>query len=307
MKKIYLFLSIFALLVSGCDVSVSVVSPTSPAPLPTDIVVQASVTPIVPTLAPTQIPASPTAVPATIAPSATPTVQQPPANGVEVSYGSVNLVLPTGMASGISGSQFSRSEGPDVPQWGRTPGHTQVKLEGYVLQGKSREPQIYVYPGVEYATQNPTAFESLHRLDNILAGSPVASEGLPPIPFFNEQQVFASNVQVISFQNGRGMRFLTEYAQSAVSANNQDLFYEFQGITNDGVYYIVAILPITAQVLTATGEGGAVAYPDINDPNADWPRYYQSVTEVLNVTPSESFAPSLSQLDALIQSMRVTP
>ncbi|HEX9387675.1 MAG TPA: hypothetical protein VF918_15235, partial [Anaerolineales bacterium] len=63
---------------------------------------------------------------------------------------------------------------------------------------------------------------------------------------------------MISFQNGQGVRFLTEYAQYAASANNHDLFYHFQGLTRDGAYYIIAILPITVPVLAETSDGGAV-------------------------------------------------
>ena len=43
------------------------------------------------------------------------------------------------------------------------------------------------------------------------------------------------------------------------------------------------------------------------DPNADMQLYYKSVVEVLNATPPGAFTPTLQQLDALIQSMLVTP
>ncbi|MEO8354588.1 MAG: hypothetical protein ABI621_01610 [Chloroflexota bacterium] len=41
-------------------------------------------------------------------------------------------------------------------------------------------------------------------------------------------------MQVINFQNGRGIRFLTQYAQYPAPINNHELFYHFQGLTNDG-------------------------------------------------------------------------
>jgi hypothetical protein len=150
-------------------------------------------------------------------------------------------------------------------------------------------------------------------LNNILGGLPLSSEQLPAVPFFNAQQAFASNAQVISFQNGRGVRFLTEYAQYPVSANNTDLFYQFQGLTDDGASYIIAIFPITVPVLAETSDGGAVLpaggvpYPDITNPSADWPAYYAGVTNLLNVTAPEAFSPTINQLDLLIQSMRITP
>jgi hypothetical protein len=163
----------------------------------------------------------------------------------------------------------------------------------------------------------PAAFESIHRLDNILysPGGPAITDEtqLPAVPFFNAAQVFASRVQVTSFQNGGGVRFLTVYAQSAAPVNNHDLFYHFQGVTRDGAYYVIAILPIVAPTLAETSEIGAsvpaggVAYPDINNANADLQGYYSSITEMLNATSPESFTPTISQLDALIQSMKINP
>ena len=161
----------------------------------------------------------------------------------------------------------------------------------------------------------PAAFESIHRLDNILypPGGPDLNNPLPAIPFFNDQQVFASNVKVISFQNGQGVRFLTQYAQYSAPANNHDLFYEFQGVTRDGAYYIVAILPIRNPMLAETSDAGAplpvggVPYSYMIDPNTDMQLYYRSVTDVLNATPADTFTPTLNQLDQLIQSMSITP
>jgi hypothetical protein len=92
----------------------------------------------------------------------------------------------------------------------------------------------------------------MHRLRNFMhAPATVSVDQLPTVPFFNAAQVFASNVQPISFQNGSGIRFVTEYAQGFVSINNQDLFYHFQGFTDDGNYYMVAVLPVTSPVLAS--------------------------------------------------------
>jgi hypothetical protein len=229
------------------------------------------------------------------------------------SFGPLSLVLPPGLASGINGNQVPRNEGQDLPYWEVTPGHTVLKLEGYPLQGKFHQPQIYIYPAQAYAEMVPGAFESIHRLDNILYGpaAPIDVQQLPAVPFFNAQQVFASNVQKISFQNGGGVRFLTEYAQYPDSVNNQDLFYHFQGVTRDGAYYIIAILPISNPALAETSDGGAVLptggipYPDITTPNPDMAGYYSAITKLLNGQSPEAFAPTINQLDSLIQSMRI--
>lgn len=304
MKKTFLFLSLFVLVSLACDLSVTVANSTPPASLPTDTASAAS----------SSIPASPTGVPATLAPSLTPTAQGPSFEGVEVSVDPLSVVVSPAIASGARGIQIPRAEG-EIAQWEKTPGHIQLKLEGYLLQGKLHEPQIYVYPALPYAEMAPAAFESMHRLNNLFYDPAVAfsRDGLPPIPFFNAAQVFASNVQMISFQNGQGVRFLTQYDQYPAPANNHDLFYHFQGLSADGVYYIVAILPVNVPLLADTGDAGAalpaggVPYPYLADPNADMQSYYKSVTELLNVTPAEAFTPTLDQLDRLIQSMRIAP
>jgi hypothetical protein len=308
MKKLFLFLSLFIVVSLACDLAVTV-APTGPAPLPTNTVV--------PDL-PTQVPTSVDSIPTTEAPvpaTEAPTMQPPSVTGTAVSYGPLSLVIPAGVASGFSGSQFPRADGQDLPYWELTPGHSVLKLEGYLLQGKFHQPQIYVFPALDYAVLVPGAFESMHRLRNVMyaPSASISADQLPAVPFFNAAQVFASNVQPISFQNGSGMRFLTEYAQYAASVNNQDLFYHFQGFSDDGEYYILAIFPITAPVLAETSDAGAVlpsggiAYPDANNPNADFPGYYASVAALLNATSPGAFTPTIDQLDALIQSIQIAP
>ena len=305
MKKIFLFLTLFIVISSACDLAVTVAPSNGSDPLPTNTMIPANE-------APTQIPSAATLIPTT----EVPTLEPQSNTGTAVTYGALSLVVPSEVASGASGSEYPRVDGSDAPWWQKTPGHLQVMLDDYyVLQGKSRQPQIYVYPALDYAELVPAAFESIHRLDNILYGpaAPINANQLPAVPFFNEAQLFASNIQMISFQNGQGIRFVTEYGQSASSANNHDLFYQFQGVTRDGAYYVVAIFPITAPVLAETSDAGAPLPPDgipyqyMVDPNADMGAYYTAVTNLLNSTPQDAFVPTINQLDALIQSMWIAP
>jgi len=231
MKKAFLFLSIFVMSTKACDVAVTVAPPANPAPLSADTTIPTTFTPIPATSIPTQVLASATAVPLTFTSIPTATMPQPTSNGVLVSAGPLSATLPSGLADGAYVVQVPRNEIGSSAIWAATPGHTVMKLDGYLLGGKFHEPQIYVYPALDYAQMVPSAFESIHRLDNILySPNPpitISDDQLPGIPFFNAQQVFASHVQVLSIQNGGGVRFLTEYAQYPASANNYDLFYHF--------------------------------------------------------------------------------
>lgn len=304
MKKIFLLLSMLVLVTLACGFSVNL-APTNEAPT-------AAETPVLiepPTTTPEVFISLTQAIPATSV------VQPSPVTGTLVTIGRLTLEIPSSVASGASGGDIPPVTNEDAPYWEKTPGHLSVSLnDSYVLQGKFHKPQIYVYPAIDYATLVPGAFESMHRLRNVISAVvPSTPEQLPAVPFFNAAQVFASNIQMISFQNGSGVRFLTEYAQNIAPVNNHDLFYHFQGFSNDGNYYIVAIFPITAPVLAEASDPGAalpaggISFPDINDPNADFQGYYASVTDLLNSTSPEAFTPSISQLDALIQSMWVAP
>jgi hypothetical protein len=117
-------------------------------------------------------------------------------------------------------------------------------------------------------------------------------------------------MQVIDFKNGRGVRFLTQYAQYPAPINNHDLFYQFQGLTTDGKYYIVVVLPVTSSILAEDEKPGSpVPSGGVQIPAGGTPdqAYYDAVTKALDAMYEDSFNPSLFQLDALIQSITVTP
>lgn len=311
MKRIFLFLSVLILVTAACDVSVNI-APTNEVPTVAE-------TPVLiepPTTTPEVFISLTQAIPATAVPSATAIVQPSPVPNTLVTFGRLTLEIPASIASGASGIELPAVTNEDAPYWEKTPGHLLVSLNDYyILQGKFHKPQIYVYPAMPYVELSTAAFESMHRLRNVMnPGTTITPDQLPAVPFFNAAQLFASNIQVISFQNGSGVRFLTEYGQYPAPVNNHELFYHFQGFTNDGEYYIVAIFPITAPVLAETADAGSplpsggILYPFFADPNAETlQKYYGDVADLLSATPNEAFTPTINQLDALIQSMYVTP
>jgi len=295
MKKNFLFLFVLSAVTLACGLP-QAATPTDPVAMPTNTIIAPSETPV-----------------QNLEVAVTATEPAATFEGMAESYGPLSLVLPSGLASGISGNQFPRVEGEGIAPWEVTPDHTQIDLNGYPLQEKFHQPRIYIYPAQDYAEMFPAAFESIRRLDNILYSpdAPNLNEPLPTVPFFNAGQIFTSNVEAISFQNGGGVRYLTEYAQYTAPVNNHELIYLFQGLTRDGVYYVIAILPITAPGLAETSDPEAplpadgVVFPDINDPNANYEAYYTAVSNLLNTANPGAFTPTISQLDSLIQSMQI--
>ena len=252
--------------------------------------------------------------PEAVLPTETPEEEQPAFEGTPVSYGWLSLVLPSGVAGGAAGMEFTRAEGEEIPPWEVTPGHIQVTLTGYAAQEKFHQPQIFVFPAQGYAEMVPGAAGSIQSVTDITAGSsPINADDLPHISFFNAGQVFASKIERIGFQNGQGVRFVTEYSQYAAPVNNEELFYHFQGLTNDGAYYVIAILPISAPLLVENSQQGApvppggIPYPELVNPEVDYGNYLNAVTALLDNTTPEAFTPALGQLDLLIESILITP
>jgi hypothetical protein len=230
-------------------------------------------------------------------------------SGTPISFENVSFVIPEGLASGANPESVPAvGEGSGAP-WETAPAHVKVALISYQLQGKFHEAAIYLYPADEYGQVNPNAAEQIDRLQKILIGSTILKETLPTIPWFNAEPLIAAHIQMIPFQSGRGIRWLTEYAQYLAPINNNELFYHFEGLTSDNKYYLIAVLPVTAPILpenekpdATVPEGGVPIPTDIGVNN----NYYISVTERLNSLAPEAYTPSLNTLDALIRSILVT-
>jgi len=267
------------------------------------------------TVMPTPTLAEPTAVasPTTRAePSATPTAT--PLAGTALSFDRLSLVIPTGVAMGGSGTLVPEAKGESVAPWDVAPEHIQLTLDGYALEGKMVQPQIYVYPAQAYAQlqERGAAAQSIERLQAVLAQSSMVNiKELPSVPFFSAVQALAAQVKVIPFQHGRGVRMVTQYTGGRAIINNQELVYDFEGLTDDGQYYVIVILPVTAPGLPKDGQPGGmvppdgVQVPDYNDLNANWMGYYGDVRQMLQGFEQNAYSPNLDQLDALIGSLMV--
>lgn len=263
------------------------------------------------TAAPTQ-PGPTTALPPTASADPTPT---PPAGslpGTAVSFDRLSMVVPAGVAASATGTLVPEATGDSVAPWDVAPQHIRLALEGYALQEKFHQPAVYVYPAQAYAElqERGSAAQSLERLRAVLAqGAMVNVKELPEIPFFNISQAMAAQVKVIPFQNGRGVRMLTEYAMARAIINNHELIYHFEGLTGDGQFYVIAILPVTAPGLPEDGQPGSavppggVTVPDYHDMNANWLGYYGEVRQMLQGLEPGAYTPDLDQLDAMIGSL----
>lgn len=244
--------------------------------------------------------------------AAAPATQTPhEASGTTIAINNVSFVIPTGIGNRAQAETIDAvPPSDDMPWWEIAPTYNKYLIQNYALANTFHEPAVYVYPVNEYSQMNKDVADLVDKLKTII-NSPDQPmlESLPFLPTFNAGQVFHSNEQSLAFQSGTGIRFLTQYAQAPYPVNNHSLFYTFQGITNDGVYYVSAILPINAVFLSPDGNPDTVLPAD--GVPFDWNNFendtahFELVKQKLNATDPDAFTPSLTNLDALIQSIQI--
>ncbi len=292
MNKLWKFVLIFATLtmIVACNLPSAAPTPTSQPNVATIVAGTLQAATDAAGTSAAQITSTPT-LPPTITPTAT--ASSTP-QALAVNYANIQLTIPSNLASGTTNVTTTDIEPPYInPSVGQMPQHTKIILNGYPVQGASWQPQILVFRANEYSRygEGNQQFISGLRTMHYQRGQPLPG-GLP-------SGQFNADIQSVNFVNGNGIRYLTQFDQSPLPANNHELFYYFHGITNDGNYYVQVVLPIQAPFLASD-----------NNPNSPLPRngipfrrdqsYFNAVAQQLNTTPPDQFSPSLTLLDALI-------
>jgi hypothetical protein len=190
--------------------------------------------------------------------------------------------------------------------WATRPEHIRITFASHGVpdpfQGGgmniSGEPQIFIYPTRSFKSMSEIAKAEIDALQRLLETRPASPENeIPVLPLINAAQVFHVQLEYLDFQNGGGVRFITHYSQEDVSRVTKDnIFYTFQGLTQDGSYYVAVYFPISTAGL-----------PD-KPVDEDWDAALARLAETrahLDGLPSHEFEPDLEILDNVIQSLVV--
>jgi hypothetical protein len=195
--------------------------------------------------------------------------------------------------------------GPDAPWWEAMPQHTVLTLLNYPITDHWLKPQVFVYP-VEGLGVNDVAAQAAQRLQTLLEDPQLldqqGSQNMPYLPLYNEVQVLHIQTKFLDFQNGKGVRFLTEYSQAALPVNNHRLFYTYQGLSGDNQYYVSAVLPVNLPELPANENITDNLPPEFIE---DFSKYLADTVSMLEKQPASAYTPDLSLLDALVQSIEI--
>ena len=124
---------------------------------------------------------------------------------------------------------------------------------------------------------------------------------LPPPGAVNDLTV---QTQYIDFVGGSGVRFVGRLSQDASPILRDQTAYYFQGLTEDGRFYVSMRWPVTTAGLPVSMEEFPAELQEAIDSNFDI--YMQQATDSLNVLESSDWVPDLAELDALISSLTIT-
>ena len=248
---------------------------------------------------------SPTAEPtatSTIEPSPTPE----PTAAPDVDFQGISFSYDDSLADSVTTSIIPQQVDEYEFPGGTYPTHYSFEFNGYTLPNKFHQPVIRVYPIAEFEALDSYSGSVIAQLRALLQTQSAITldEQLPHLPLWNAGQMFSAKAGYVNFQNGVGVRYLTMFGQALYPIDNYNMFYTFQGITNNGEYLLTANLPISNPALTEKGE----------DTIDDWDAFYefyeayisQASMQVDEYAP-ETFIPTLNLLDQMLASFLITP
>lgn len=197
------------------------------------------------------------------------------------------------------------------------PAYAQFRFTGYDNQRVFQLPypiadaQVMIFHTVDFAPYTEGSSldfpRQLQALNDLLSGGLETagctrphrdqSSWLPFLPWVYGAQTFCARPQMIEFHGGRGIRYITYYTQDVSPVLDSLVFYTFQGLTNDGEYYISAVFPIQTGVFP--GESS------VSLPGEDLFFVLSGQMQQLNSQPEDAFQPSLNLLDAVIESIYI--
>jgi heat shock protein HslJ len=169
---------------------------------------------------------------------------------------------------------------------------------------------IYIIPVADYqklweVNGDTGVTGTLAKLESLLVEKPekLPQWGLPVLPF--ERAVGANDVAVqgIYLPSGlsQGIRFIGRFSQDQSAVTNNNLYYVYLGMSNDGNYLIAFFYPISANSLAATA-----STEDQQSASTDFQAYLNTKIQQLNALRGGDFTPDPATLDALIQSLTFT-
>jgi heat shock protein HslJ len=196
------------------------------------------------------------------------------------------------------------------------PGGPNVQHTEFVLYNGTEVPQdyfsgvgsIHVYNTADFAGYLQ-AGQEYQNLQNLLSQHPDLTQymvpdtgtnanNLPYLPGVGAAQAIRARANYIDTPSLSGVTYLTVFRQDVSPFTGSEFLYTFQGISKDGAHYVSAIFTLNTGLFPAT----IPADFDENAFGATLNDYMTQSIATLNGAQPTDFTPSLTDLDAMVQS-----
>jgi len=162
---------------------------------------------------------------------------------------------------------------------------------------------LHVYRTADIETLGDERFAAeLAAFRNLdLTADPASLTGtLPYLPVQPTVQALHAQAKVITTDTLAGIRYIGYSTLGVEPISEGNIWYTFQGMTSDGLYYVAFRYPVYTGVLPEVpADYNEAAFED------GYEAYLQTVIDALNNADGEMFVPALSVFDALVSSIEV--
>jgi len=170
--------------------------------------------------------------------------------------------------------------------------------------------QAHVYVADVQAYEEAAEFAAgvMADLYRVIEGLEVADPCVPELPlgtFYHDcdHQEFISNLKVVNFRNGGGVRYISVYAiQDFSPVGNDSLVYVFQGFTDDGKYYVKMIVEMMHAQLEGIGEIPQEIYTAEDAETVD--AFFRQYATMFEASENE-FTPNLDWIDSVLAALEI--
>jgi len=220
---------------------------------------------------------------------------QAPAPSRFVQQGVVRFTVGSLVASGALGETVTQSDPTAALPF---PPHTRFYLDGLPTFGGA--PHVAVYPAQAFNFTFVGALDSLARALESAETPPQAPLRLPILDAGTRR--LDAQALTLTFRGGRGIRYVAVYGGTADAITAYDAVYVFVGLTDDARTYIQVVVPLISTALPTTPPADFDAESLLAD-EMRLTEYLAQARRDLNAASSQSFAPRLDALDALVESL----
>jgi len=226
-----------------------------------------------------------------------------PTNTINYQYENIHFEVDPAFAAGVTVYHLAPilpDPNVDVPMPIAPEG---IKFVFSTAAGTTLPVSLRVYPVAGLVDLDPDYRHDLATLREMTDDNPgwlVPEEPIPLLATINQPKIFRARVGEVSFTNGSGFRYLTQYAFDVRPVINP-IDYYYSGLTDDGQYYVVLdarlTTPLLADKVTSENDG-----PQFD---SQFETYQKAIEDQFTRADGAAFSPNPDALDALITSLKV--